>query len=65
MLRPDDIPVFLNNGMCDMGIVGENTVKEFNRSTGDSANIKTLKRLGSATCRLALGGAGRQLIQVR
>lgn len=47
-LRDDDIPQYVNDGVADIGIVGQNVLYE----TGLSANI--LKKLGFGKCRLSL-----------
>jgi len=47
-LRDDDIPQYVEDGVADIGIVGENTVIEKN-------NIVTIaKKLGFSKCRLSL-----------
>lgn len=53
LVRDDDIPNFVNSGICDLGIVGENVFAEVkNGSTDFSATI--LERLGFSLCRLAI-----------
>jgi len=47
--RDDDIPGLVENNICDLGIVGENLLQEYN---ADSINIVT--KLGFAKCRLSL-----------
>jgi ATP phosphoribosyltransferase len=47
-LRDDDIPQYVADGVADIGIVGENEVMEKNR------NVKIVKRLGFARCRISL-----------
>lgn len=47
-LRDDDIPQCINDGVADIGIVGENEYLEKNYS------LKTYKDLGFAKCRLSL-----------
>jgi ATP phosphoribosyltransferase len=47
-LRDDDIPRYVSDGVADIGIVGENVVKE------EKSEVDTLKKLGFATCRLSL-----------
>ncbi len=47
-LRDDDIPQYVEQGVADIGILGENEVWEKNR------NVTTLKKLGFANCRLSL-----------
>jgi len=53
LVRDDDIPSFVNNGICDLGIVGEDTFSEIGLGTeGFTAAI--VERLGFSTCRLAI-----------
>ena len=53
LVRDDDIPGLVNNGICDLGIVGENVFAEMKLATeGFTAGI--LERLGFSTCRLAI-----------
>ncbi len=47
-LRDDDIPQYVADGVADVGIVGENVVKEKGRS------VEIAERLGFAKCRLSL-----------
>lgn len=47
-LRDDDIPQYVEDGVADIGIVGENTVAEKRRQT------QPVKRLGFAQCRLSI-----------
>ncbi len=47
-LRDDDIPRYVSDGVADIGIVGENVVKE------EKSEVDTLKKLGFAGCRLSL-----------
>ncbi len=47
-LRDDDIPQCINDGVADIGIVGENEYQERNYS------LKTYKNLAFAKCRLSL-----------
>lgn len=48
LLRDDDIPAYVADGVADIGIVGENIVYE----SGQSVHI--LRRLGFGRCRLSL-----------
>lgn len=53
LVRDDDIPGFVSNGTCDLGIVGENVFAESKAaSPGFSADI--LERLGFSQCRLSI-----------
>lgn len=47
-LRDDDIPGYVEDGVADIGIVGENVAVEKQK------NVNTLKRLGFSKCRLSL-----------
>ena len=47
-LRDDDIPQYVEQGVADVGILGENEVWEQNK------NVTILKKLGFANCRLSL-----------
>jgi ATP phosphoribosyltransferase len=53
LVRDDDIPNFVNSGICDLGIVGENVFAEMKNGSKDfSATI--LERLGFSLCRLSI-----------
>jgi ATP phosphoribosyltransferase len=53
LVRDDDIPNFVNSGICDLGIVGENVFTEVKcAAEGFSASI--LERLGFSICRLVI-----------
>ena len=47
-IRDDDIPEYVQDGVCDLGIVGTNVVKE------KFANVEIVEPLGFARCRLCL-----------
>ena len=47
-LRDDDIPQYVEDGVADIGIVGENVVLEKNRE------VKIVDRLGFGKCRLSI-----------
>ena len=47
-LRDDDIPQYVEDGVADIGIVGENVVYEKNKS------VKTVEQLGFGGCRLSI-----------
>lgn len=47
-LRDDDIPGYVEDGVADIGIVGENVAVEKGK------NVETVKRLGFSKCRLSL-----------
>lgn len=57
LVRDDDIPQLLVDGVCDLGIVGQNVAEEqrlVRAERGEVANYSTLKELGFGTCRLSL-----------
>jgi ATP phosphoribosyltransferase len=47
-LRDDDIPQYVEDGVADIGIVGENVLLEKNK------NVRTVEKLGFGKCRLSL-----------
>lgn len=47
-LRDDDIPEYVQDGVADLGIVGENVVIE------KEADVKTIKKLGFGKCTLRI-----------
>lgn len=47
-LRDDDIPQYVEQGVADIGILGENEVFEQNK------NVKIIEKLGFASCKLSL-----------
>lgn len=47
-LRDDDIPQYVEQGVADIGIIGENEIRE------QGKDIRVLKKLGFANCRMAL-----------
>ncbi|MGZ3921015.1 MAG: ATP phosphoribosyltransferase [Bacteroidia bacterium] len=47
-LRDDDIPQYVEQGVADIGIVGENEVWEKNK------NVSVIEKLGFANCKLSL-----------
>lgn len=47
-LRDDDIPQYVEDGVADIGIVGENVLLEKNK------NVKTVDKLGFGKCRLSI-----------
>jgi ATP phosphoribosyltransferase len=54
LVRDDDIPGFVEEGVCDLGIVGENVVEEKRRAATDGFKTGTILPLGYARCRLVL-----------
>ena len=49
LLRDDDIPEYVQDGVADIGIVGQDVIEE------SGANIKEIKQLGFGKCRLMIG----------
>lgn len=47
-LRDDDIPGYVEDGIADLGIVGENVLEE------EKAAVWTVKKLGFSKCRLSI-----------
>ena len=47
-LRDDDIPQYVEDGVADIGIVGENIIYETNK------NVELLEKLGFGKCRLSI-----------
>ncbi len=47
-LRDDDIPQYIEDGVADIGIVGENVLLEKNK------NVRTIDKLGFGKCRLSI-----------
>jgi len=53
LVRDDDIPNFVNSGICDLGIVGENMFAEMQCASKNFSAIG-LERLGFSVCRLSI-----------
>ena len=47
-LRDDDIPQYVEDGVADIGIVGENIIYETNK------NVELIEKLGFGKCRLSI-----------
>jgi ATP phosphoribosyltransferase len=59
-LRDDDIPEYVQDGVCQLGIVGQNEVSE------RSANVVETRRLGFSQCRLSIAAPeGRSYASAR
>src|SRR5271155_1945736 len=54
LVRDDDIPNFINDGICELGIVGENVFAERKAENGNFT-AAIVERLGFSQCRLAIG----------
>ena len=56
LLRDDDIPCFVSDGACDIGIVGENVSEEERLAKVDTAHAEQVMKLGFSRCRLMIAG---------
>ena len=55
LVRDDDIPGLIAQGVCDLGIVGRNVLDEFRLTTGrEAAPLVELRPLGFGRCRLSI-----------
>jgi len=54
LVRDDDIPRMLLDGVCDLGIVGENIAEEVMLEDGESDVLMQLRKLPFGGCRLSL-----------
>lgn len=56
LVRDDDIPGYVADGVCDLGIVGENVLREkfWSRPSTDSSRIEKLLPLSFGGCRLSI-----------
>lgn len=53
-VRDDDIPQLLHDNICQLGIVGQNTIREFQLESGIATSIQQLRPLDYGFCRLAV-----------
>lgn len=53
LVRDDDIPNFVNSGICDLGIVGDNVFSEM-KCGEQTFSATVLERLGFSQCRLSI-----------
>jgi len=56
-VRDDDIPTLVMDGICDLGIVGENVLLEkeiYQQVNDDKTNFKLIKKLNFGLCRLSI-----------
>lgn len=53
-VRDDDIPTLVIDGMCDLGIVGENVLLEQTIYKSPKNTFDTIKKLGFSHCRLSI-----------
>jgi len=54
LVRDDDIPRLLLDGVCELGIVGENIAREVILERDGGSELDCLRRLGFGHCRLSI-----------
>jgi ATP phosphoribosyltransferase len=54
LVRDDDIPRLLLDGVCELGIVGENIAREVMLERNGGTGLRCLRQLGFGHCRLSL-----------
>ncbi len=54
LVRDDDIPRMLLDGVCELGIVGENIAREVMLDDGEPDGLQQLRKLSFGGCRLSL-----------
>jgi len=54
LVRDDDIPRMLLDGVCELGIVGENIAREVMLARNGETELNRLRRLGFGHCRLSI-----------
>jgi len=54
LVRDDDIPRMLLDGVCELGIVGENIAEEVMLESGEAGGLSQLRKLSFGGCRLSL-----------
>ena len=54
LVRDDDIPRLLLDGVCDLGIVGENIASEVMLERNGGKGLRQLRKLGFGQCRLCI-----------
>ncbi len=52
--RDDDIPGLIANGICDIGIIGENLLAEYSYNNPNAEKIKIIRQLGFSQCKLSI-----------
>jgi len=52
LVRDDDIPEYVSNGVCDLGVVGDNVIRE--HAHGTRGAVEEVMKLGFGACRLAI-----------
>jgi ATP phosphoribosyltransferase len=53
-VRDDDIPRMLLDGVCELGIVGENIAREVMLDRNSESSLSSLRKLGFGHCRLSI-----------
>ncbi len=54
LVRDDDIPRLLLDGVCELGIVGENIAEEVMLESGENEGLTQLRKLSFGACRLSI-----------
>jgi ATP phosphoribosyltransferase len=54
LVRDDDIPGLIHQGVCELGIVGRNVAREQTLAPADAPAIEELRDLGFGRCRLSI-----------
>lgn len=54
LVRDDDIPRMLLDGVCELGIVGENIAEEVMQESGEQDGLSQLRKLPFGACRLSV-----------
>jgi ATP phosphoribosyltransferase len=54
LVRDDDIPRMLLDGVCELGIVGENIAREVMLERNSETDLSCLRKLGFGRCRLSI-----------
>ncbi len=57
MVRDDDIPGFIDSGVADVGIIGENLFIEYNLENKAKNNLEIIAKLKFAYCRLSIAAS--------
>jgi len=62
LVRDDDIPGYVADGVCDLGIVGENILREkfWSRSDEEARRIAKVMNLEFGFCRLSIAVSDRE-----
>lgn len=58
LVRDDDIPTFVADGVCELGIVGQNVLEEYALGLGER-QIEEVVKLGFGQCSLKLAASDR------